>query len=77
MSTKEIPKPPKVVVAPKGCREWLTEGKEYNVVKTGLYARPGGHSFEIMDDDGDMIGCIENGCSHINNRNWIIKEREA
>lgn len=76
MSTN-TPKPPKVVVAPEGCMPWFTAGKEYPVVNIwdewdGIY----GYGFNIIDDEGDTIGPMENRSAHLKGKDWIIKERE-
>jgi len=73
---EQIPKPPKTVVAPIGCQPWLTEGKEYNVIRTGSYSNTEGYDFDIISDTGETDFCVEKGCGHINFENWIIKERE-
>jgi len=57
------------VIAPEGCQTWLTAGKAYQVangVRMNTF-------FEIIDDRGDMIGCIFPNDGH-SRANWIIKE---
>jgi len=60
------------VIAPDGCRENLTAGKEYvvyNVKKdyTFLYC------FNIKDDFEKEAFCLLENCAHLNGGNWIIK----
>ena len=71
------PKPPKVVVAPEGCPENFTEGKEYEVIRLwDKWDDRYGYGFIVKNDDGNECDCIENGCFYLNLLNWIIKERE-
>lgn len=64
----------KTVIAPKGCEDYLTEGKEYKVTKQDKdKVNPG---FNIVDDEGSSIFCVLKGCAHINGGNWIIKDSE-
>lgn len=58
----------KTVIAPTGCGEYLTEGKEYKAFDN---TRDG---FWIEDDLGLMAYCKAEGCAHLNGGNWIIKE---
>jgi hypothetical protein len=70
-------KPPKIVIAPKGCNSYLTKGKEYEVIRS--YDNPSkinGYSFFITDNNKLDIYCLEKVCGHINELNWIVKERE-
>lgn len=71
------PKPPKVVVTPEGCRNNLTAGKEYPVVEIwDNWDEDFGYGFDILDNKGEKISCLEIGCGHLYDGNWIIKERE-
>lgn len=54
------------VIAPKGCSEYLTEGKEYEVIN--IY----GNLFTIRAEYG-LVTCLFKGCGHLNGRDWIIK----
>ena len=75
MSNQTKPAPPKIVVAPEGCESYLTAGKEYDVFiheYTGTQ-----YYFEIIDDKGHVICCLENNDGHAGYNNWIIKEREV
>lgn len=56
-----------IVIAPDDCHEYLTAGKEYAVVESG------GGNFTIIDDDGDELYCLLEGCAHIEYNDWIIK----
>ena len=70
-------KEPKVVIAPKGCKSYLTEGKKYEV--KGIWDsgdKINGYGFYIKDDENKTLMCSENSCFHLNNGNWIIKERK-
>lgn len=63
-----------ILIAPEGCRGWLTPFKEYEVgyiwddsddeYGCGIY---------IIDDQGDIIGCFEKQCPHLKSQDWIIK----
>ena len=73
-----IPKPPKVVVAPEGCMSWFTAGKAYPVVEIWdgwdhIY----GYGFKIADDSGTVLNAVEKDSLHAGVQDWIIKEREA
>lgn len=71
------PKPPKVVVAPEGCREYLTAGKEYPVIEVwDNFDKVRGYGFTIIDDFGDCQMTFENFSHDFKDGNWIIKERE-
>lgn len=54
------------VIAPKGCKEYLTEGKEYEVINID------GSLFTIRTEYGILI-CLFKGCSHLDGGDWIIK----
>lgn len=81
MNTQTKPAPPKVVIAPVGCETYLTTGKEYQVTRHEYTGKQ--YLFEIIDDEGDFIVCLENRCLHLaldkwkGENNWIIKEREV
>lgn len=63
---------PTIVKAPKGCEQWLTEGKNYKVISCGnTYLNHNGWEFEILDDDGDKIYCNTKTCGHANG-DWEI-----
>ena len=75
-NTNEIPKPPKVVVAPRGCGRFLTPGKEYTVTEIWDSFDPDmGYGFMIISDRGHQFPCSELNCDYARG-NWIIKERE-
>ncbi len=58
-----------IVIAPEGCEEYLTPGKEYEVILLW------GHTaFKIKDDEGDIIHCRIKDCAHLNFKHWILKE---
>ncbi len=63
------------VIAPSGCEDYLTEGKEYEVFDVELYKNHG-YFFIIIDDDGDRLPCLFNDCRHLNGGNWIIKQEK-
>jgi len=45
-------------VAEESACSYITPGKAYPIINDGSY-------FNIIDDVGDMIGCIWHNCSHI------------
>jgi hypothetical protein len=60
------------VKAPEGCETYLTAGKKYKVLWTNdensaFY----GYGFNIIEDNGNEILCLERNCSHLNGGNWI------
>lgn len=62
-----------IVIAPEGCEDYLTAGKEYEVVEaieesTNKY----GSLFSIIDDDGDMIETVEKKSAHLKFQSWIL-----
>lgn len=68
-------KPFKTVIAPKGCPDWLTAGKEYEVKELQpLKHDKNRFSFFITDDDGETLNCISTRCAYLDGRDWIIKE---
>ena len=64
------------VIAPEGCKFYLTAGKEYIVfdVQPSIGFK---YSFSIMADSGDKLFCLLNKCSHLHNQDWIVKNRVA
>jgi len=60
-----------IVLAPNGCHDYLTSNKEYIALDFSIGLEI--NSFSVVDDEGDTIYCIENGCSHLKGQNWIIK----
>ena len=56
------------VIAPKGCEEWLTEGKEYEVFNS----EEGG--FYTICDNGEKIYTAIKGSGHLRGKDWIIKD---
>ena len=69
--------PPKRVKAPSGCSQYLTAGKEYEVVEIHFKKdEKHGSAFSILDDDGVRLYCLEFCCHFINRQDWIIIERE-
>jgi len=72
-----IPRPPKVVRAPEGCRDYLTAGKVYEVTRVGGFNPNRRHKFYCIDDVGQIIFCIEKKCHHLNGGDWIVVEREG
>ncbi len=70
---------PKIVVAPEGCEaSYLTPRKEYKVlnVDSSRYTSEEGFGFNIINDTGDKLYCLEKKCAHLNDKDWIIKEYE-
>lgn len=66
---------PKYVIAPDGCRPYLTAGKKYPMnhpesVSEITY-------FEVLDDNGIKLFCVNAECDHLNGGNWITPENEA
>ena len=50
--------------------EYLTEGKEYDVIKCGTYW------CDIVDDDGDDVFILLDGCEFLNGGSWeVVSER--
>ena len=62
-----------IVIAPEGCESYLTPQKEYKVL---CYVGTPGFGFSIIDDEGDIITCCINRCSHLFFKNWIIKSEQ-
>ena len=62
-----------IVIAPEGCQNYLTAGKEYPVVDFWEEEQPNlGYHFIIKSDFGN-IKCLEKKCSHLNDKDWILK----
>lgn len=62
----------KVAIAPIGsCKDssYIIEGKEYPITKE--YPT----SFSMKCESGYEIHCLKEGCAHILNNDWIIKEK--
>lgn len=68
----QTPKPPKKVKAPESCANYLTFGKEYEVIKVMTFEAPFGYDFQIISDLGETTTCTENFCSCLMGLNWII-----
>lgn len=78
MSNQTKPAPPKIVVAPDGCKDYLTAGNSYEVI--GLwddFDEQYGYGFTILNDIGNEIDCMELDCCFLFNQDWIIAEREV
>ena len=65
-----------VAIAPEGEYEDITPGKEYSIeVLESAELHPNtGKYFEVIDDVEYKIHCNELASSHLNGKNWIIKE---
>jgi len=70
-------KPPKIVIAPISSGYYLTEGKEYNVITFRDHGDEHGYLFTIIDNAGGRMLCFEKRCGHIDDLDWIVKERES
>ena len=67
-----------IVIAPKGCREYLTAGKEYEVINVNDdYNEEYGVLFEIVSDIGDLAYCFEKNCGQLNGQDWILKQNKS
>lgn len=63
-----------IVIAPEGCKDYLTPFKEYEV--DGIWAESDderGFGIVIINDDGYKLGCLEKECAGLNGQDWIIK----
>lgn len=58
------------VIAPEGCPQYLTAGKEYETFDVS------GDFFSIKSDDGMACKCIFKGCPHLGFKDWIIKGKQ-
>jgi len=58
------------VIAPSGCEDYLTEGKEYLVVSVRNV-----EFFHVVSDNGKDVFSRLNNSSHLNGGNWIIKQK--
>ena len=63
------------VIAPSGCCEYLTEGKEYEVFD--VEKNSDGIFFNVKADIGIKSFCRIKNCSHLNGGNWIIKSKST
>lgn len=61
------------VIAPVGCKSYLTAGKEYKITDID---RNGPVSFNIVDDLGSETFCLLEGCAHLYGKDWIIKNKK-
>lgn len=58
---------PKKVRCPADCkREYLTPGKVYNIYEVDEYG------FNMIDDEGDELGCLFHRCSHLDGTDWEV-----
>ena len=65
------------VIAPKGCESYLTEGKEYEVFNVEMLLNPSCEfKFEFIADNGGHEYSVLKGTSHLNGKDWIIKEEK-
>jgi hypothetical protein len=68
---------PKYVIAPEGCKSWLTPGKKYEVLDWETPNKRFGGFFRTTADNGENIytSLRENG--HLNGGDWITPDDEA
>jgi hypothetical protein len=65
------------VIAPSGCESYLTEGKEYEVFNVEILSNPSCEfKFEFIADNGGQEYSVLKGSSHLNGKDWIIKEEK-
>ena len=62
---------PKYVIAPKGCRSYLTPWKMYEVNPISNTA------FYVKNDNGRVVYALFNVCNHLNGGDWIIPDGDA
>ena len=65
------------VIAPSGCCDNFTEGKEYPVFNANKSNPINKFNFNIVDDLGFEMYCLLNKCAHLNDGNWIIKSKST
>ena len=73
MKTKKE-KLPTIAIAPDGCCNYLTPGKEYLI--TDFWDEKDvefGYCFNIEDNDGLILHCLEFGCEFLNGKSWSLK----
>jgi len=58
----------KSVIAPDGVFEYVTAGKEYELLETD-----NNYGGRIKDDAGDRIGILFEKCAFLNTKSWILK----
>ncbi len=56
---------------------YLTAGKEYEVTAVGEFPFDGMIAFDIVDDDGDTIHCLSEGCYHIGGHWTLVTAGDA
>lgn len=59
-----------VVIAPEGCEDYLTAGREYVVIDVSKKEKD---VFCVLADNGTKMYCLLQKCGHLNGKNWIIK----
>lgn len=69
------PRKPKKVKAPEGCKPHFTAGKEYDVYDVNEGGN-GGFTFYLKSDNNKKCFCLEKGCSHLDEGDWIVTEYE-
>lgn len=69
-------KAPKYVIAPEGCKSYLTPGKRYKVRQWKPGNRHAGY-FHVTDDDGTNLGATFAKCYHLNGGDWIVPDDDA
>ena len=52
----------------------ITPGKEYEVIRMFKKPRGKGAVFFIKDNDYKTAYCLEFGCAHIDDNDWLIKK---
>ena len=60
------------VIAPKGCNDYLTAGKEYevyNVRKSKNFE----YFFDIKNDAGSETYCSFKTCPHLKGKDWLTQ----
>lgn len=58
------------VIAPEGCKPYLTPGKKYKIIT----ASESKHAFWVKDDTDYILYCLIAGCANLNGKDWIIPE---
>jgi hypothetical protein len=57
-----------IAIATEGCASYLTPNKEYKIKKVNKFG-----SFHILDDEKELITCLQKYCAHLNLQDWNFK----
>lgn len=65
-------KKPTIAISPVS-NDYLTKGKEYEIMNLGKSTVELGYIFDVISNNGVLITAIEHGSSHTKGLSWTLK----